>query len=65
MGSANLSVVVARLEAQIVDVHIIVKVLDAQTLFDPATECVLEIDESAVADIDTVQVRPKHLTIHF
>ena len=42
MGSSNLSVVVARLKTQIINVHGIVKVLNAQTLFDPATKRVLK-----------------------
>ena len=65
MGSSNLSVVVARLKTQIINVHGIVKVLNAQTLFDPATKRVFEINEPAVANVDIVQVRPKQLTIHF
>ena len=65
MGCSNLSVVVARLKTQIINVYCIVKVLNAQTLFDPATKRVLEINEPPLADINIVQVRPKQLTIHF
>ena len=64
MRAANLTIIITRLEAQVVDVDVLVEVFDAETLSHALAKGVFEIQKAAVASVLVIKVRAKYLSVH-